>query len=109
MSPWPVRILLLLAFLLAGSRSMAADIEALEVVDVGLYRARITGEIPAPLTPTGRSAGDAALNLAHPRARHLQSGDRRQPPRERRGFHHHDRPAAHAWLPLRMGVGNPAR
>lgn len=54
MSPWSIRVLLSLAFLLTGARSMAADIEALEVVDVGLYRARITGEIPAPLTPTGR-------------------------------------------------------
>lgn len=54
MSRCLIRVTAMLVTLIVGAPSMAADVEALEVVDVGLYRARITGEIPAPLTPTGR-------------------------------------------------------
>ena len=48
MVPWSIRVLLSLAFLLAGAPSMAADIQTLEVVEVGLFRAQSAGHVPSP-------------------------------------------------------------
>lgn len=47
MRTWPLRAFLL-ALLLTASPSFAANIEALQVLEVGLFRARTMGQSPAP-------------------------------------------------------------
>lgn len=47
-------LICVLALLCAG-RAMAADVSALEIVESGLYRARATGHIPAPLAVNGQT------------------------------------------------------
>lgn len=48
MSLWPVRILVAFVIVLAGVPSTAADIEAIEIVEAGLFRAQTTGHYPSP-------------------------------------------------------------
>lgn len=47
-------LICVLAVLVAG-RATAADIVALEIIDVGLYRAQTTGHIPAPQAVNGQT------------------------------------------------------
>lgn len=47
MLTWPIRALFL-TFLIAANPAIAGNIEALQVVEVGLFRARTTGHSPAP-------------------------------------------------------------
>ena len=44
---WSIRALLL-ALVLVAAPSLAANVDALQVVEVGLFRARTTGQSPAP-------------------------------------------------------------
>jgi hypothetical protein len=55
MPRWLICVLAVLAAPLAAGPSMAAGIEALEVVDVGLYHAQTTGHIPSPQAVNGRT------------------------------------------------------
>jgi hypothetical protein len=56
MARWLVCGLVTLVASLAFRPSVAADLEALEIVEFGLYRAAVTGHRDAPLTVTGRVA-----------------------------------------------------
>jgi hypothetical protein len=61
MSRWLICVLVTLAASVAVHPSVAADVEALEIIEFGLYRADVTGRRDAPLTITGRVSvvGDA--------------------------------------------------
>jgi hypothetical protein len=54
-SRWLTCIFAVLAALLAGTPSRAAEIEALEIVEAGLYRAQTTGHISAPHAVNGQT------------------------------------------------------
>lgn len=54
MAHWLICVLVTLTALLTGCPSVAADVEALEIVEFGLYRADVTGHRETPLTVTGR-------------------------------------------------------
>jgi hypothetical protein len=51
MTRWLIRLVVLLF----AAPAMAADVTAIEIVESGLYRARTTGQIPAPLAVNGQT------------------------------------------------------
>ncbi len=65
MARWLICVLVVL---LAG-RAIAADVTAIEIVESGLYRARTTGHIPAPLAVNGQAQTIVDIEFYSPTAK----------------------------------------